>query len=112
VPDRKVVFGAGLGAWNGVDVGNAAESARLAGQADRAGLDLFTLADHPYFSEKLDAYAMLSFLLGRTEHISGAVTVTNLPCRPAPVLAARSRRYPPFPAAGSCSASGQGGCGT
>ena len=30
---------------------------------------------------------MFSFLLGRTEHISGAVTVTNLPCRPAPVLA-------------------------
>jgi alkanesulfonate monooxygenase SsuD/methylene tetrahydromethanopterin reductase-like flavin-dependent oxidoreductase (luciferase family) len=89
VPDRKVVFGAGLGAWNGVDVGNAAESARLVEQADRAGLDLFTLADHPYFGEKLDAYAMLSFLLGRTEHISGAVTVTvtNLPCRPAPVLA-------------------------
>jgi alkanesulfonate monooxygenase SsuD/methylene tetrahydromethanopterin reductase-like flavin-dependent oxidoreductase (luciferase family) len=87
VPDRKVMFGAGLGAWNGVDVDSAAESARIAVQADREGLDLLTLADHPYFGEKLDAYAMLSFLLGKTERITAAVTVTNVPCRPAPVLA-------------------------
>jgi alkanesulfonate monooxygenase SsuD/methylene tetrahydromethanopterin reductase-like flavin-dependent oxidoreductase (luciferase family) len=85
--DRRVWFGASLGAWNGADVASAAESARLAAQADRDGLDLFTVADHPYFGEKLDAYALLSFLLGRTERIAGAVTVTCLPTRPAPVLA-------------------------
>jgi len=82
-----VLFGAGLGAWNGVSVTDAGLSTDLVVQADRDGLDLFTLADHPYFGEKLDAYAMLSFLLGRTERISGVVTVSNLPCRPAPVLA-------------------------
>jgi alkanesulfonate monooxygenase SsuD/methylene tetrahydromethanopterin reductase-like flavin-dependent oxidoreductase (luciferase family) len=87
MPDRKVWFGAGLGAWNGADVASAAESARLVAQADLDGLDLFTVADHPYFGEKLDSYALLSFLLGRTERIAGAVTVTNLPSRPAPVLA-------------------------
>jgi alkanesulfonate monooxygenase SsuD/methylene tetrahydromethanopterin reductase-like flavin-dependent oxidoreductase (luciferase family) len=87
VPDRKVWFGAGLGAWNGADIANAADSVQLVAQADRDGLDLFTVADHPYFGEKLDAYALLSFLLGRTERISGAVTVTSLPSRPAPVLA-------------------------
>jgi alkanesulfonate monooxygenase SsuD/methylene tetrahydromethanopterin reductase-like flavin-dependent oxidoreductase (luciferase family) len=87
VPDRKVLFGAGLGAWNGVDVGSAAESVRLVAQADRDGLDLFTLADHPYFGEKLESYALLSYLLGQTEQITGMVTVTNLPSRPAPVLA-------------------------
>jgi alkanesulfonate monooxygenase SsuD/methylene tetrahydromethanopterin reductase-like flavin-dependent oxidoreductase (luciferase family) len=87
MPDRKVWFGVGLGGWNGADVASAAESVRLVAQADQDGLDLFTVADHPYFGEKLDAYALLSFLLGRTEHISGAVTVTNLPSRPAPVLA-------------------------
>ena len=59
-------FGYGLGAWNGADVATAAESARLVGQTDRDGLDLFTVADHPYFGAKLDAYALLSFLLGRT----------------------------------------------
>ena len=57
------------------------------GPADLDGLDLFTVADHPYFGEKLDSYALVSFLLGRTERIAGAVTVTNLPSRPAPVLA-------------------------
>lgn len=87
MPERKIWFGYGLGAWNGVDVAAAAESARLVAQADRDGLDLFTGADHPYFGEKLDAYALLSFLLGRTGSIAGAVTVTNLPSRPAPVLA-------------------------
>jgi alkanesulfonate monooxygenase SsuD/methylene tetrahydromethanopterin reductase-like flavin-dependent oxidoreductase (luciferase family) len=81
------VFGAGLGAWNGVDADGAAESVRLVAQADRDGLDLFTFADHPYFGEKLEAYALLSYLLGQTEQISGMVTVTNLPSRPAPVLA-------------------------
>jgi alkanesulfonate monooxygenase SsuD/methylene tetrahydromethanopterin reductase-like flavin-dependent oxidoreductase (luciferase family) len=85
--ERKVWFGTSLGAWNGADVASAAESAHLVAYADREGLDLFTTADHPYFGEKLDAYALVSFLLGRTERITGAVTVTNLPSRPAPVLA-------------------------
>jgi alkanesulfonate monooxygenase SsuD/methylene tetrahydromethanopterin reductase-like flavin-dependent oxidoreductase (luciferase family) len=87
VPDRKVKFGAGLGAWNGADVCSAAESVQLVAQADRDGLDLFSVADHPYFGDKLDAYALLSFLLGRTDRITGVVTVTNLPSRPAPMLA-------------------------
>ena len=84
---HEVLFGAGLGAWNGVDLSSAAGSVQRVAAADRARLDLFTLADHPYFGEKLDAYALLSFLLGQTERITGVVTVTNLPCRPAPVLA-------------------------
>ena len=87
MPDRDVLFGAGLGAWNGADATTAAESVRLITQADRDGLDLFTVADHPYFGAKLDAYALVSFLLGQTERIAGMVTVTNLPSRPAPVLA-------------------------
>ncbi|MBV9449718.1 MAG: LLM class flavin-dependent oxidoreductase [Streptosporangiaceae bacterium] len=87
VPDRNVLFGLGLGAWNGADVASAPDTVRLVGQADRDGLDLFTVADHPYFGQKLDAYALVSFLLGQTRGISAAVTVTNLPSRPAPVLA-------------------------
>ena len=87
MPDRNVLFGVGLGAWNGADAVTAAESVKLVTQADRDGLDLFTVADHPYFGAKLDAYALVSFLLGQTERIAGMVTVTNLPSRPAPVLA-------------------------
>ena len=85
--DRDILFGTGLGAWNGTDVSQAAESAELVIQADRDGLDLFTAADHPYLGEKLEAYALTGYLLGQTERISGMVTVTNLPSRPAAVLA-------------------------
>ncbi len=87
VPAHDVLFGASLGQWNGADAADAAGRIRLGTQADRDGLDLFTVADHPYFGDKLDAYALTAFLLGRTERISGMVTVTNLPSRPAPVLA-------------------------
>jgi alkanesulfonate monooxygenase SsuD/methylene tetrahydromethanopterin reductase-like flavin-dependent oxidoreductase (luciferase family) len=87
VPAHDVLFGASLGQWNGADAADAAGRVRLGVQADRDGLDLFTVADHPYFGDKLDAYALTGFLLGQTERITGMVTVTNLPSRPAPVLA-------------------------
>jgi hypothetical protein len=44
VPDRDVLFGASLGQWNGADAADAAGRIRLAAQADRDGLDLFTVA--------------------------------------------------------------------
>ncbi|EOD64025.1 LLM class flavin-dependent oxidoreductase [Amycolatopsis vancoresmycina] len=59
----------------------------LAVQADRSGLDLITVSDHPYHADRLDAYAELGVLLGRTERISGLVSVTNLATRPASMLA-------------------------
>ena len=74
-------FGASLGQWNGADAADAAGRIRLGTQADRDGLDLFTVADHPYFGDKLDAYALTAFLLGRTERITGMVTVDQ-PAQP------------------------------
>ncbi|MEV5557813.1 LLM class flavin-dependent oxidoreductase [Nonomuraea wenchangensis] len=79
----SVVFG--FGAPGGV--GGAGELLRLAEQADRDGLDLFSLSDHPYLGGRLDAYAALGVVLGRTRRLSGLVNVTNLPTRPAPMLA-------------------------
>ncbi len=76
-------FGTGIS----TAVTSAEDSLRLAVQADRDGLDLFTVSDHPYFSERLDAYAEVGVALGRTERISGLVSVSNLPARPAPMLA-------------------------
>jgi alkanesulfonate monooxygenase SsuD/methylene tetrahydromethanopterin reductase-like flavin-dependent oxidoreductase (luciferase family) len=35
----------------------------------------------------LDAYAAIGFVLGRTQHIAGLANVTNVPTRPAPMLA-------------------------
>jgi alkanesulfonate monooxygenase SsuD/methylene tetrahydromethanopterin reductase-like flavin-dependent oxidoreductase (luciferase family) len=79
----EVVFG--FGAHTGVD--EVPELLRMAQRADRDGLDVFSLSDHPYIGGRLDAYASLGFILGRTEHISGFANVTNLPTRPAPMLA-------------------------
>lgn len=87
MPERHVLFGASLGQWNGADIGDVTRVLDLAAEADRGGLDMFTIADHLYFGDKLDAYAAAAFLLGRTARVSGIVTVSNLPTRPAPALA-------------------------
>ena len=80
---REVAFG--FGAHH--DIADGPELLRTTQQADRDGLDIFSLSDHPYFGERLDAYAAIGFLLGRTERIAGLANVTNLPTRPAPMLA-------------------------
>src|SRR5690349_15583536 len=63
------------------------ELLHTAEQADRDGLDHLSIADHPYGAHALDAYAAIAFVLARTERISALVNVTNLPLRPAPILA-------------------------
>jgi alkanesulfonate monooxygenase SsuD/methylene tetrahydromethanopterin reductase-like flavin-dependent oxidoreductase (luciferase family) len=81
----ELVFG--FGAHSGIDDGP--ELLRMAGQADRDGLDVFSLSDHPYLGARLDAYATLGVVLGRTRRLAGFANVTNLPTRPAPVPAPR-----------------------
>src|ERR1044072_5328374 len=63
------------------------ELLRMVQQADQDGLDIFTLSDHPYIGERLDAYAALGFILGRTRHIAGCASVPTLPPRPPAMLA-------------------------
>jgi alkanesulfonate monooxygenase SsuD/methylene tetrahydromethanopterin reductase-like flavin-dependent oxidoreductase (luciferase family) len=82
-PNRKVLFGLGL-EYGVHQVGEMLGHARL---ADDAGLDIVSLSDHPYFADRVDAYAGLGFVLGATSSITGAVIMTNLPSRPAPILA-------------------------
>jgi alkanesulfonate monooxygenase SsuD/methylene tetrahydromethanopterin reductase-like flavin-dependent oxidoreductase (luciferase family) len=84
---RRVLFGVSLGQWNGADIGNVPGVLKMAAEADRGGLDMFTIADHLYFGDKLDAYSTVGFALGQTTSISGVVVVSNLPTRPAPALA-------------------------
>ncbi len=80
---RRVLFG--FGPENGAhQVSEMLGHARL---ADEAGLDIFSFSDHPHFAERLDAYAALGFVLGATSSITGAVIMTNLLSRPAPILA-------------------------
>ncbi|MFH9085581.1 LLM class flavin-dependent oxidoreductase [Streptomyces sp. NPDC017673] len=80
---RKPWFGYGPGST----LAEADEILRGVEHADRAGLDFFTVSDHPYYGSRLEAYATLGLLLGRTRAITGVVTVTNLPTRPVPLLA-------------------------
>src|SRR3954452_15602760 len=78
-----VVFG--FGAHSEIDEGPAL--LRMARTADREGLDLLSLSDHPYLGSRLDAYATIALILGRTERLAGLVNVTNLPTRPPAMLA-------------------------
>jgi Luciferase-like monooxygenase len=82
-PNNKVLFGINLEAG----VSQVSEMHAHARFADDAGLDLVCVGDHPYFADRLDAYAVLGFVLGATSNVTGAVIMTNLLSRPAPILA-------------------------
>ena len=82
-PNNTVLFGLGLE----TGVHQVSEMLGHARIADDAGLDVVSLSDHPYFAERVDAYAALGFVLGTTSNVTGAVIMTNLLSRPAPILA-------------------------
>jgi len=87
---RPPLFGYGLGSTSTTPrqrVSAASATVLSAVVADAAGLDLVSLSDHPYRGERLDAYATLGVILGRTERVGAFANVTNLPTRPAPILA-------------------------
>ncbi len=55
--------------------------------ADRLGLDLAGIQDHPYQRRYLDTWTLLAYLAGRTERIRLFPDVANLPLRPPALLA-------------------------
>ena len=75
----------------GVSVEPRADSwQRIAGvvkAADRAGLDLVGIQDHPYQRRFLDAWTLISTLVPQTERIRFFPDVANLPLRPPAMLA-------------------------
>ncbi|WP_333770167.1 LLM class flavin-dependent oxidoreductase [Streptomyces sp. IBSBF 2435] len=87
----EVLFGVGvstaIGAAAGLAPGSVPGVLRLAARADRNGLGLFSVSDHPYVGGRFDAYAAVGVALGGTSRISGPANVSNLPSRPAPMLA-------------------------
>ena len=60
---------------------------RLAVLADRAGLDLFGIQDHPYQRRFLDTWTLISTLVPVTERIRFFPDVANLALRPPAMLA-------------------------
>lgn len=55
--------------------------------AERAGLELVGIQDHPYQRRYLDTFALLAFLAARTERVRLFSDVACLPLRPPAVLA-------------------------
>ena len=62
-------------------------AARVAIAADRAGLDLLGIQDHPYQRRFLDTWTLISTLVPITERLRFFPDVANLPLRPPAVLA-------------------------
>jgi alkanesulfonate monooxygenase SsuD/methylene tetrahydromethanopterin reductase-like flavin-dependent oxidoreductase (luciferase family) len=59
----------------------------LAALADREGLDLVTVQDHPYQARFLDTWTLLSFVAARTNRVRISPNVLNLPLRTPAVVA-------------------------
>lgn len=59
----------------------------LAGLADRSGLDLVSVQDHPYQPAFLDTWTLLSVIAARTSRVRVLPNVANLPLRLPAVLA-------------------------
>jgi alkanesulfonate monooxygenase SsuD/methylene tetrahydromethanopterin reductase-like flavin-dependent oxidoreductase (luciferase family) len=55
--------------------------------ADRLGLDLVGIQDHPYQRRHLDAWTLISYLAGRTDRVCFFPDVANLPLRHPALLA-------------------------
>jgi alkanesulfonate monooxygenase SsuD/methylene tetrahydromethanopterin reductase-like flavin-dependent oxidoreductase (luciferase family) len=55
--------------------------------ADRAGLDLVGVQDHPYQRRFFDTWTLLAYVAGRTERVRLVPDVANLPLRPPAMLA-------------------------
>ncbi len=59
----------------------------LAVHAEKAGLDLVSVSDHPYHPGFMDAWTLLSWIAARTQRVSVMPNVANLPLRPPAGLA-------------------------
>lgn len=59
----------------------------VAAVMEEAGLDVIALPDHPYWTHRLDTFAVMAAVLARTSRITVMSNLANLPLRPPPVLA-------------------------
>jgi alkanesulfonate monooxygenase SsuD/methylene tetrahydromethanopterin reductase-like flavin-dependent oxidoreductase (luciferase family) len=65
----------------------AADFIRLGQLAEDSGFDLIGIQDHPYQSNFLDSWALITYLLAKTERIAFSSNVGNLGLRPPAMLA-------------------------
>src|SRR3712207_6589087 len=60
---------------------------RLVRAAERSGLGLIGIQDHPYQRRFYDTWTLISYLAARTERVRFFPDVANLPLRPPAMLA-------------------------
>jgi alkanesulfonate monooxygenase SsuD/methylene tetrahydromethanopterin reductase-like flavin-dependent oxidoreductase (luciferase family) len=65
----------------------AADAVAMAVLAEQVGLDAVSLADHPYWPDRLDTFALLAFIAARTDRVRVFPNLANLPLRPPAMLA-------------------------
>jgi alkanesulfonate monooxygenase SsuD/methylene tetrahydromethanopterin reductase-like flavin-dependent oxidoreductase (luciferase family) len=63
------------------------ECLQMARVADEAGLDLIGIQDHPYQRRFLDTWALMAFVLAKTDRVTVFPDVGNLPLRPPRMMA-------------------------
>jgi alkanesulfonate monooxygenase SsuD/methylene tetrahydromethanopterin reductase-like flavin-dependent oxidoreductase (luciferase family) len=65
----------------------ALDVVELAELTEQVGLDVVSLADHPYWPERLDTFALLAAIAARTNTVRIVPNLANLPLRPPAMLA-------------------------
>lgn len=75
--------------------GHSADAVALARVADRSGLDLVSVPDHPYRPDLLDAWTVLAVIAASTTRVRVFPNVANLPLRPPAMLARTAMRPGP-----------------
>jgi alkanesulfonate monooxygenase SsuD/methylene tetrahydromethanopterin reductase-like flavin-dependent oxidoreductase (luciferase family) len=78
---HELMFGAML------EPARASDAVALAVLAEEAGLDAVSLADHPYWPERLDTFALLATIANKTSRVRVFPNLANLPLRPPATLA-------------------------
>jgi alkanesulfonate monooxygenase SsuD/methylene tetrahydromethanopterin reductase-like flavin-dependent oxidoreductase (luciferase family) len=83
MPGRRLQFGLSLEPR----ADRVEENLRLARAADRLGIELIGIQDHPYQRRFLDTWTYITWLAAATSRVSFFPDVANLPLRPPAVLA-------------------------
>lgn len=76
-----------FGIFPSPEVAKLDQTLAAAAIADRGGLELVGIQDHPYQARFLDTWALMGLVLARTEQIHVFPDVASLPLRPPAVLA-------------------------